>query len=432
MAQSVIATRDSEIETFTLGVGLHAAQTTSAVVRLSPAVNHVFNSLSSYARNIRSEKPEARRKTHRLFTQIQNELAAAVGPERMDLIESQYGPMKIVSDAPIEWLPVGDLPLFMRNDCSRINVTSGSLMMKLLTEPDRLVLHPDDLREILVISAFKDDDPLRTVLKNHVRKRLKRFEKRLDITYKEVKSVNAFVHALNEFEGNILIFDGHGVGGHAFDSVGKLEIAGETTDVWPLHEQVRIPPIVILSSCDTHDIDARSEATVGNAFLYLGARTVLATFLPIEGRAAAHFVARLIYRITEYIPAGLSAKERVLDWTEIIAGMQRMFLTGEILGVLMKGKDERFMRHKVEIETSLAINRAGYVDWYEKLLAAITEHQKESLASITQKARDVLARSESIRYVQLGNPETIIIDDGSIRAQVLKTYNARKDAGAGA
>lgn len=62
-AQRLVTERQFEIETLTLGAGLKAAQTCSAVMRLSPGVNHVFPRLSNYARNVRSRKIEARFKT---------------------------------------------------------------------------------------------------------------------------------------------------------------------------------------------------------------------------------------------------------------------------------------------------------------------------------------------------------------------------------
>lgn len=69
-AQWLVSIRQRELKTHTLGVGLHAAQTCSAVMRLSPGVNHVFPSLSAFAQSVRSEKPAARLKARRLYTTI--------------------------------------------------------------------------------------------------------------------------------------------------------------------------------------------------------------------------------------------------------------------------------------------------------------------------------------------------------------------------
>jgi CHAT domain len=146
------------------------------------------------------------------------------------------------------------------------------------------------------------------------------------------------VTALNAYDGQILIFDGHGAD-NATEPVGKLVIGNDLIDVWELRNKVRIPAIVILSACDTHGIDALSHATVGNGFLFLGARTVLATLLPVNGFQSASFVARLIYRLADFIPAALSSRKRVLNWTEIISGMLRMTFASEVLDELIGPPD---------------------------------------------------------------------------------------------
>jgi hypothetical protein len=200
-AQAIIAARQSELETFTLGAGLHAAQTCSGVVRLSPGVNHVFPALSAYARNVRSEKFVAKLKAQRLFGSIQDGLLKAVGPERVALIDQVGGPIKIVSDAPIEWLPVRGLPLSLRYDCSRINATPGNLMMGCLTEPVTVTFQPADLTKILVLTAFAENDPLRTVLTRAVASQRSEWQNKADIVFKSVRTITEFIDTLNAFDG---------------------------------------------------------------------------------------------------------------------------------------------------------------------------------------------------------------------------------------
>jgi hypothetical protein len=423
-AQLLVSLRQAEVRTFTLGVGLYAAQTASCVVRLSPGVNHVFPSLAVYAQNIRSTKLEARIKTRRLFDRIQEGLKRAVGAERIAFIERHGGPLKIVSDAPIEWLPVGSLPLGIRYDCSRLNATPGNLLMGSLTEPITITFTPKQLQKILVISAFRNDDPLRAVLVDSLEAIRHQWENKAEVLYRTVKTTAEFIDVLNEFDGNIMIFDGHGAG-NAEEPVGKLMIAAEGTDVWSLRGSVRIPPIVVLSACDTHGVDSSSQATVGNALLALGARTVLATLLPVGGQASAAFVARLVFRIADFIPAALSAKARVLNWTEVVGGMLRMLLASEILDALV-GPPEgpQSARHKLQTNVNVEINSREHDDWFERLLAAIAETTGHTREAVTTRARAALARCEAIRYAQLGNPETILIDDGEIRKLVLAEYGA--------
>lgn len=421
LAHSIVHARQTELQTFTLGIGLKAAQTCSAVIRLSPAVNHVFTKLSDYARNIRSPKHEARRKSQRLFQIIQSDLKLAVGDERISFIEKEGGPIKIISDAPVELLPIGNLPLGIKYNCSRINATPGNLMMGQLTNSATVTFHPDDLRKILVVSSFAEDDPLKTTLVDAIKTVMPSWKKNEDLTFAFVRDRKEFVEAINAFDGRIIVFDGHGAH-NANDPISKIILGSEPIDVWSMRSEVRLPPIVILSACDTHGIDASTPATAANGFLALGARTVLATLLPVGGEESAAFIARLVFRIVRFPPAALADYKRVINWTEVIGGMLRMMLATEILDQLVDpptGKSE--LRIKLHNRVNLDIN-TGNDNWYENLLAGIASGKNEHRARTDAKANAVLARSEAIRYIQLGNPESILIDDGSIRERILTEY----------
>jgi len=82
-----------------------------------------------------------------------------------------------------------------------------------------------------------------------------------------VQTVEQFIEALNSVEGGDINIDGHGIYDDG-DGIGKLAIGKEQIDVWRLRGEMRVPPIVILSACDTHGLDSPSHATVGNGFLF--------------------------------------------------------------------------------------------------------------------------------------------------------------------
>ena len=379
-AKAILAARSSELRTFTVGLGLYASQTSAAVVRLSPGVNHVFPALSAYARSDRSSnKLQARLKVRRLFDSIQSGLRDAIGADRIAFIEKTGGPLKIVADAPIEWLPVGSLPLCLRYDCSRINATPGNLLMAALTDPVSLSFRPKDLQKILVVSAFEDNDQLKDVLTSAIEAGRKRWEGKVEVTFKKVSTLGQFIEVLNVYDGYILVFDGHGAN-NAEEPVSKIVIGGEAVDVWELRNKVRIPPIVILSACDTHGLDASSHATVGNGFLFLGARTVLATMLPVDAFASASFVSRLVYRLADFLPAAISEKKRVLNWTEVISDMLRMTFVSEMLDEFIgPPAADGTPRARIQLAANIDINAREDESWYENLIAAIADEPEAIL-----------------------------------------------------
>lgn len=408
--------RSEELLTQTFGVGLFAAQTTSPVVRLSPGVNHVFSSLSAYARNVRADRYEARRKATRLFTEIQEQLRSAVGAERIDFISRTSGPIKIISDAPIEWMPINGLPLSFARDCSRIPVTPGNIMMGELVPVQPMSIPPDALRKVLVISSFEDDDPLKNVLSDALEANRSFWETVVDLKQVRVRTVEQFENALNEFDGQILIFDGHGAA-NASTPISTIVIGSQKLDVWSLSGRIRCPPIVILSACDTQGIDATSHATVGNGFIALGARTVLGTFLPVDGPRSAMLIARLMHRVAEFIPAAIKAYERAVTWTEVVSGMLRMSLATEIIMALV-GVPGSAAYNELQNRANFEINGLD-PRWFEKLVERIATVRGIEIDVARTLVQKVVSRSDAIRYTQLGNPETIVLSDQSVLDRII-------------
>ncbi|MBY3330373.1 CHAT domain-containing protein [Rhizobium laguerreae] len=418
--------RADELFTQTLGVGLLAAQTTSPVVRMSPAVNHVFPALSSYARNIRASGFEARRKSNRLFANIQQQLQAALGDDRIEFLSRTTGPVKIVSDAPIEWLPVGNLPLSFARDCSRIPVTPGNLFMGQLVPREPMSLPPEALCDVLVVTSFKEDDRLKNMLSGSLDAVRPRWEGVVNIKQVRVSTVEEFKAALNAFDGFILIFDGHGVANDT-TPISKIAIGDEHVDVWSLRGEIRCPPIVILSACDTHGIDASSHATVGNGFIALGARTVLGTFLPVDGRRSAMFIARLMHRIAEYVPAAIKSFKRSLPWTDVVSGMLRMCLATEVIIELVAPPGHPAY-NEFQSQANIEINGRD-PEWFNKLIDRIASFRNLDRESAERLVQRAVSLADAIRYTQIGNPESIIVSGEELVEGILdKRRRAIRDA----
>ncbi|UWR73179.1 CHAT domain-containing protein [Phaeobacter inhibens] len=393
--------RSGELVTQTLGVGLYAAASTSPVIRLSPAVNHVHNKLTFFARSVRSENAQAKRKASRLFQDIQQSLAAGIGPDRLRAISLTSAPIKIIADAPLEWLPLDGVPLSLIKNCSRIPVTPGNVMMSQLIPSQPMTLYPDAIDKILVVSSFTEDDPLRYMLRDALESTKHLWGGKLSIEQVFVSSAQEFEDALNGFDGSILIYDGHGAA-NDLTPVGTVLLEKQKFDVWDLRGRVRCPPIVILSACDTQGVDASTHATVANGFLALGATSVLGTFLPVGGFSSAVFVARLMHRLAEYIPAMLKAVEHPLSWLEVIAGMLRMTVATEIINELAGVHGAIQTRQKANIDIN-----SRRTDWFERLVQNLVSETGDEPARVRKKALAAIARSDAIRYTHLGNPERI-------------------------
>jgi len=291
--------------------------------------------------------------------------------------------------------------------------------MGLLSQREVVTVPPETLHKVLVVSSFASTDGLRNVLSAALEALKSRWEGKMKVAFHRVLSVPELIKVLNASEATILIFDGHGIADSG-DGIGKLIIGREQVDVWSLRGKIPVPSILILSACDTHGVDSPSHMTVGNGFLFLGAMTVVASLLSLRGTSSAEFVVRLVYRLVDFIPE--AAQKRVLNWTEILSGMQRMFLASEILRGLIGPPDiEGSPRWKMEREANMDINSYD-PDWFENLLSRIAEYRGEEYDFILERVSRIIALSEAIRYVQLGHTESIRVDDGGIREQFVLAH----------
>lgn len=408
-ARLVLKLRQDELEVHTLTVGIRAASSLAATIRLPPSANRGTGALRHLATHARGGRLDNTRKLVRLFAAVQDHLREVVGHDLLEIIGSSSTGIKIVSDAPLEWLPIGELPLGLRFDVSRITSTPGNLMVGSLVMPPILRLRRQAFQEVLVISAFDSDDPIRSFLATALKAFEPAWTGKLALRQVNVQSEAEFVAAVNAFHGAVMIYDGHARSGDSTEP-GALILGRDAVDVWTLRGRVRAPPIVILSACDTIAIDG-SHASVANGFLAIGTRTVLGTLLPVNALSAASFAARLVYRLADFLPAALKDYGRALRWTEVVGGMLRMQAVTDILHGLIQESilaEDEFER--CAMIGNDAINSLKS-DWLQRLVKAVSERAVHTEETILAKIRSLIPLSDAIRYVQVGNPESILIDE---------------------
>jgi hypothetical protein len=402
----LMAARASELSLNTDLMCALATSEFSVCARLPNEINRTSGSVRNFAQQYRS-KDKRSRKRLLAFRQVKARLAGAVPTEFMDLIKRSESGIRIISDAHVEWLDVDGLPLFIRKNCSRIPVTPGNLFVDQLATKRRVHLTPQDFSSILVLSALKRDDPIAGLLEHAFNTFEPEWRKNLTVTYKTVSNEAELIDALNGFDGPMVIFDGHG--SHPKDEAAKLHVGDEAIDIWSLRDRIQnMPPIIVLSACDTHAAD-RNHATTANGFMSLGARTVLSSVFPLDARDAASFAARLVYRVSEFVPGAIKAFDQAITWTEVIAGLLRMQLLTDFLRNLLDKKsidEDAYVR--VHSEGNNAIN--GRAD--DPFGVVFDELEKIGLtkASLKLDLEAAVANSSALSYLLIGRAATIDID----------------------
>jgi hypothetical protein len=110
---------------------------------------------------------------------------------------------------------------------------------------------------------------------------------------------------------------------------------------------------------------------------------------------------------------------------EVVSGMLRMVLASEILNGLVGPPDDMDTpRARFQLRANEDINVEEDEGWFDNLLEGIAEHRQQEITLVGAKAQSIIARAEAIRYIQLGNPELIIIDDGKTRERLEEVADA--------
>lgn len=398
--------RQLELAVLTDAVGIFAASDLSATIRLPHAANTASKTVRSFAEGFRTDVTHSKRRLEN-FRQVQIAIGSAVPNAFLPIVRDSRDGVRIIADAHLEWLDIDGLPLSIRKNVSRLPVTPGNLLLGQMAPLPLIHLTPEDFSKVLIISALKRADPIRPMFEQAFEVFGKHWVDRLKIEVVEVASADQLVEVLNAFDGPLVIFDGHG--SHRENHAGVLHLQDETCDIWQLQGRLhRPPPIVVLSACDTHAA-ARNHATVANGFLAIGSRAVLSSVFPLEARQAAIFAARLIFRVSDFIPAAIRLFDRALTWTEVVSGMLRMQLMTDFLRLLAR---EKLISEESYIEIHQLGNQAinGMSDTPFEDVLDLLEKAGVTKEVVRTRLELAIANSSVLAYLNIGRPETILID----------------------
>ena len=191
--------------------------------------------------------------------------------------------------------------------------------------------------------------------------------------------------------------------------MGSLIVCGKPLNVWDMKREVTLPPIVMFSACDTQPIDG-SHGSVATAAYALGAPAILGTLLPIDGRSEASFNARLLPRLEQFLLVALKMPSK-LTWREVVSGMLRMAHVSEAAWRLNRATRMELSEYElsqVQMAANVAIN-ARQPDWHRTFVTALSTVSGRDTRELERGLQRHYGLTDALKYVQLGNPERLII-----------------------
>src|SRR6266478_1442275 len=220
-----------------------------------------------------------------------------LSPQVQDFLKTTRSDnVKFVSDLPLEWLPIEGVPLMFQRTLSRVPLTPGNAPYAHFNACRQDIwIGPEEAQRVLVCNCLSPDDRLNAYAKLLVQG-LEGVGARH--SYVEPTSVEEYTTALNSHKPYILVHWGHG----SYDRVqdrGYLNIRKEKTEIWNL-KGCSVPPIVLLAACESAAI-AETHNTPANGWLAFVARSVLATYFPVQADLTSILFGRIFANLLEAV-----------------------------------------------------------------------------------------------------------------------------------
>jgi hypothetical protein len=399
----ILAIRQSEIFATSMATAVLSSTQNLPSIRLPNSINLRSSQLRHIESLSKRVDPKAKVLLQKAFYKYVTGLKADMGEKISSLIWTKTGACKICSDVPLEWVYLGKLPLMISHEVSKLPMTPGNFLLQYAACGLPIALQADDLKNILIVRSFQDSDPIKSMLEFSVKSYLK--DEQHEVKVVDVQSELEAIKALNDFNGFVVVFDCHG--GHSgSDSNGWLQFGADQTNTWELAYKARIPPIVMLSACSTSPIGG-SHISVANGLLRSGARSIIGTFLPVNGMKSSVFIARIIYRIYSFLPALKSIGFDLITWRTLITGFMQMSYVTDVLyhfrsiGII----DEDFSK-SVHMDANQKIN-LRQDDWYDHVIQLVSEKSGVAPNELIKKIVEENPLLETMLYCQVGLPEQI-------------------------
>ncbi|WP_201764684.1 hypothetical protein ACK8HJ_19025 [Vreelandella titanicae] len=392
-------------------IGLYSCSSLIPSAKINISNSDLYGFLKDIGINDRSDNQKSLKNKFKKFRDFINKKTSGSFEY---LNESRPSEVKIVSNLPIEWSSHNGLPIMLAHNVSRLPVSPGWITTKLLIDSRNIFIDMEGFSDVLVISSFKDED----LIKDHLFSKLESFnngklaalgsQSVFDVrakltrpsTYRELVSV------LNDSCSPMVVFDLHG--GHQESGEGLIHLKNEAVSVYDLVQDAKIPPIVVLSSCDTSPID-RNHFSVANGFLSGGAKTVLASALPILSKEASTFIVRLMIRLKEFLPIVINKEKKSLRWSSFMSGMiRRTFYTELIDFLIEKGVIESDKKYNLIPRCGMMIDPVSE-NFHSEIVSLISNETNISPEEVQRIIDEELVLPECLKYLQLGNPERVVI-----------------------
>ncbi|PES65409.1 hypothetical protein CN507_17880 [Bacillus cereus] len=370
-----------------------------------------------------ADNMEARNTTSK-FVRKTNEISEFLldhlNPDLMDTIITNGNHIKVMSDLPLEWIKVQNLPLCIHKSYSRVPITPGNNIVShsyLLSTNHSL---SQNNIEILIINTLETKDilyPLGKSLVVEMDKYLALINKKAK--YKEIGSKQELINTIESEKPTILIYYGHGHY-NISEGEGELIIGNEKLTAIEIETIKHSPLITILGACETQILNGTHLNTAA-LMLSNMSTSVIGSFFKVDGLKTFNFILILIKELVETLNRN-SSEKGYSTWSDIILYAYRTQYLVQPIQTLLSYLNKRKINikdHTKEDLVDLFNNAADRMDIikFTEVLRYRNEIYLESVKefpvlndAFEKIFENDLVVEEVLFYTSLGSPELINIE----------------------
>lgn len=388
-------------------LALYALCYRQPVLRTPQLSSSLFGRLRGLRRTYEGHNWHAFQRDLEKFT---NAVLDELSPQVRDFLRTTPSDnVKFISDLPLEWLPVDGVPLMFQRTLSRVPLTPGNAPYAHLNAcREDLWIGPEEAQRVLVCNCLSSGDRLNAYAKLFV-EGLEGLGARH--SYVAPTSVKEYAAALLSHKPYILVHWGHGSYDRSRDR-GYLHIGNEKTQIWDLAD-CSVPPIVLLAACNSAAI-AETHNTPANGWLALGARSVLATYFPVQADLTCILFGRIFGNLLEAV----HGKQLLETWAVVVS---KTLLLNRYLDFFFGFVDWALRRRlpipprEIFLEYTYLWNQQrcspaeGYRGCPDLLARAMDRFGRKFGEQFRQYLGDEPTVPHTMFFVHLGAPETIKI-----------------------
>lgn len=372
---------------------LHSSLTFSPVIRLpikGKSLNYRLSNFRPTASMNISEK-NLKKTIYRFGKELKE---SVVSPKLEKVIKERDGQIVAITDLPIEWTLIGDIPLSFTHDVCRLPETSLHGLMAFYTcnQTFEYSVPKDILKKTLVILGAHEDG----FRKWH--KEVRTLSEESGFLIAECFTLEDVKTAIHKHKPDLLIFDCHG----GYDKETRstyLCIGDEILNGEYVVKNNLYAPIMFLSACGTAPTYGTTNP-IANAFFEAGALSVTSTYLPINIDRGSTLYLRVLKKL-DYASKHVIHK----NWLEFICHTIRTSSIHDAYLSATKKHDftkEIFNSNALDIGDSLMFSkrRKQYYDMDNKLSKLVNNQYKYYSNTIP----------EYLFYSNLGRGDLIYFD----------------------